>query len=65
MSRRYSIFTLARNAIGNHEGWAEAWRSPEPKHGYQVIVIGGHGLATARALARCSKNGSTRRRPRS
>ena len=51
---RYSIFSLARNALTNHENWQEAWKSPEPKPGYDVIIIGGggHGLATAYYLAK-------------
>jgi sarcosine oxidase subunit beta len=51
---RYSIWSLIRNALTYHEGWAQAWRSPEPKPAYDVIIIGGggHGLATAYYLAR-------------
>ncbi|MBH62277.1 MAG: sarcosine oxidase subunit beta [Alphaproteobacteria bacterium] len=51
---RYSIGSLIRNAFGYHEGWQRAWRAPEPKERYQVIVIGGggHGLATAYYLAK-------------
>ena len=51
---RYSINSLIRNAFGYHEGWQRAWRAPEPKERYQVIVIGGggHGLATAYYLAK-------------
>ena len=35
-------------------GWAPAWRQPEPKLKYDVIIIGGggHGLATAYYLAK-------------
>jgi sarcosine oxidase subunit beta len=57
MKNKYSIFSLARNAVTYHENWREAWRSPEPKKKYDVIVIGGggHGLATAYYLA--SKHG--------
>jgi sarcosine oxidase subunit beta len=51
---RYSIFSLARNALSGHREWPEAWRSPDPKPAYDVIVIGGggHGLATAYYLAK-------------
>jgi len=51
---RYSIFSLARNALTRHRGWPQAWRSPEPKPAYEVIIVGGggHGLATAYYLAK-------------
>src|SRR5450755_4697881 len=51
---RYSIFSLARNALTFHERWPLAWRSPEPKPHYDAIVVGGggHGLATAYYLAK-------------
>ena len=54
MKSRYSIFSLARNAMRHHERWPEAWRSPEPKPAYDVIIVGGggHGLATAYYLAK-------------
>jgi len=54
MRTRYSIFSLARNAVGHHEDWPEAWRSPEPKPSYDVVIVGagGHGLATAYYLAK-------------
>ncbi|MEE3288723.1 MAG: sarcosine oxidase subunit beta family protein [Pseudomonadota bacterium] len=50
---RYSIFSLARNAVSYHQNWSEAWRSPDPAASYDVIVVGGggHGLATAYYLA--------------
>ena len=52
--KRYSIFSLARNAANYHKDWGPAWRSPEPKSEYDVVIIGagGHGLATAYYLAK-------------
>jgi sarcosine oxidase subunit beta len=52
--QRYSIFSLLRNALGYHEGWERAWRSPELKPEYDVAIVGagGHGLACAYYLAR-------------
>jgi sarcosine oxidase subunit beta len=51
---RYSIFSLARNALSGHRNWPRQWRSPEPKAEYDVVIVGagGHGLATAYYLAK-------------
>ena len=52
--KKYSIFSLIRNALSYHDNWQQAWRSPEPKSQYDAIIIGGggHGLATAYYLAK-------------
>ncbi|MGH6821633.1 MAG: sarcosine oxidase subunit beta, partial [Methylocella sp.] len=47
MKSRYSIFSLARNALNYHKDWERAWRSPAPKAEYDAVIVGagGHGLA--------------------
>lgn len=52
--KKYSIFSLIRNAFNHHENWQQAWRSPEPKQQYDAVIVGGggHGLATAYYLAK-------------
>ena len=51
-ANRFSFLSLLRHAAG--APWREQWRSPAPKPGYDVIVVGagGHGLATAYYLAK-------------
>ncbi|TMJ37416.1 MAG: sarcosine oxidase subunit beta family protein [Alphaproteobacteria bacterium] len=51
---RYSVFSLLKQSLSGHKNWAPAWRQPQPKKDYDVIIVGGggHGLATAYYLAK-------------
>ena len=52
--KKYSVFSLIKNAFKKHQDWDVAWRDPVPKKEYDAIIIGGggHGLATAYYLAK-------------
>lgn len=51
---RYSAFGLLKNGLRHNRHWKPAWRKPEPKKKYDVVIVGGggHGLATAYYLAK-------------
>nr|WP_309504356.1 sarcosine oxidase subunit beta family protein [uncultured Roseovarius sp.] len=51
---RYSAFSIFINALRGNTAWGRAWRDPEPKPLYDVLIVGagGHGLATAYYLAK-------------
>ncbi len=52
--KKYSAFSLLRNAMSYNSNWQRAWRSPPPRRKYDVVIVGGggHGLATAYYLAK-------------
>jgi len=51
---RYSAWSVFKNGLTGQKGWERAWRDPEPKSSYDIVIVGAglHGLATAYYLAR-------------
>ncbi|MBX2868258.1 MAG: sarcosine oxidase subunit beta family protein [Acidiferrobacterales bacterium] len=51
---RYSAWSVIKNGFSGQKNWGRAWRDPEPKSGYDIVIVGGglHGLATAYYLAK-------------
>ncbi len=50
----YNAFRVLKEGLTGNKGWRPAWRDPEPKAEYDIIIIGGggHGLSTAYYLAK-------------
>ncbi|MYG28640.1 MAG: FAD-dependent oxidoreductase, partial [Boseongicola sp. SB0677_bin_26] len=51
---RYSALRILKEGLTGNRGWQPAWREPEPKPEYDIVIIGGggHGLSTAYYLAK-------------
>jgi methylglutamate dehydrogenase subunit A len=51
---KYSIGAVLHNAFSGQRKWTRAWRDPDPRPQYDVVIVGGggHGLATAYYLAK-------------
>ncbi|SIN85560.1 sarcosine oxidase subunit beta family protein [Vannielia litorea] len=51
---RYNALKILTEGLTGNKGWRPAWRTPEPKPAYDIVIIGGggHGLSTAYYLAR-------------
>ncbi len=58
--RPYSGFRLLLEGLKTKPDWRHAWRKPQPRAAYDVVIIGagGHGLATAYHLAKDHQAGS-------
>ena len=58
--RKFSGWTLLKEALGGQQGWTPQWRRVAPQPEYDAIIIGGggHGLAAAYYLA--AEHGITR-----
>ena len=41
--KRYSAFSIAREAMRYHSGWERVWRSPTPKAKYDIVIVGAGG----------------------
>ncbi len=50
---RYSAWKVFEQGLAGQTGWTPAWRHPDPKPAYDVLILGagGHGLSAAYHLA--------------
>ena len=49
----FSGWRILKEGLTGNRGWTPHWRSPDPRHEYDIVIIGGggHGLSTAFYLA--------------
>src|SRR5262249_38005546 len=52
--QRCSALSLLKRGLSGQRGWVPQWRKPEPKKGYEAVIVGGggHGLGAAYYLAK-------------
>jgi sarcosine oxidase, subunit beta len=52
--QRFSALSLLKRGLSGQRGWTPQWRRPQPKKGYDAIIVGGggHGLGAAYYLAK-------------
>ena len=59
--RGSSIASILSQALKGQRGWTPAWRNPEPKSRYDVVIVGGggHGLGSQLDHSGCQMFGAT------